>query len=54
MGSGEKFRISWLPSNMIALGISGGRMMEHEWSFHIELIKIRIYIGFGKGYEEFR
>ena len=54
MGSGEKFRINWMPEGIFSLGISGGRMLEHEWSFHIDLIKAQIYIGFGKGYEEFR
>lgn len=54
MGSGKKFRIDWLPEGIFALGMSVGRMMEHEWSIHVDLIKVQIYIGFGKGYEEFR
>lgn len=54
MGSGDKFRIAWMDSRIFALGVSVGRMCEHEWSIHIDLIKVSIYIGFGKGYEEFR
>lgn len=53
MGSGNKFRIELMDRKIVALGFSIGRMCEHEWSIHIELIKIRIYIGFGRGYEEF-
>jgi len=53
MGSGDKFRISWMDWKIWALGVSIGRRCEHEWSIHIELIRIRIYIGFGRGYEEF-
>lgn len=53
MGSGKKFRIDWQHPKFVSLGISIGRMSEHEWSIHIDLIKITIYIGFGKGYEEF-
>lgn len=54
MGSGKKFRISWLHPQVTALGISVVRFGEHEWSIAIELIKFSIYIGIGKGYEEFR
>lgn len=54
MGSGKKFRVSWMPKGIVSVGMSIGAMCEHEWSIHIELIKVRIYIGFGKGYEEFR
>lgn len=54
MGSGKKFRISWLHPNVVSLGISAMYRGEHELSIHIDLIKIGIYIGFGKGYEEFR
>jgi hypothetical protein len=53
MGSGDKFRIGRMPSNILALGMSIGRRCEHEWSIHIDLIVIQIYIGFGKGYEDF-
>lgn len=53
MGSGKKFRITWMESDIIRLGISGGRKCEREWSFFIDLIKISIYIGIGKGYEQF-
>lgn len=32
---------------------SDKKRSEHEVSIHIDLLKTRIYIGFGKGYEEF-
>ncbi len=54
MGSGKKFRVTWLGSNFVSLGLFVGKRCEHEWSIHIDLIKIQFYIGFGKGYEEFR
>lgn len=54
MGSGSKFRLNWLGSNFVSLGIFVGRRCEHEWSIKIDLVKFGIYIGFGKGYEEFR
>lgn len=54
MGSGDNFRFGPMPKGMIGYGISIGRMMEHEWSIHIDLILWRMYIGIGKGYEEFR
>lgn len=53
MGSGNKFRISWMHPNHISLSLSVMYRGEHELSIHIDLIKISIYIGFGKGYEEF-
>lgn len=53
MGSGSKFRIEWL-ERVVSLGITVGRMCEHEWSIHVCLIKIQFYIGIGKGYEEFK
>lgn len=54
MGSGKKFRVKWIEAGTVSLGICGGRRCEHEWSFFIDLIKVEIYIGIGKGYEEFR
>jgi len=54
MGSGDKFRFGWMPRGMFAFGLSIGRMHEHEWSIHIDIIFWRMYIGIGKGYEEFR
>jgi hypothetical protein len=54
MGSGDKLRFKWFESNYVSLGIFIGRRCEHEWSINIDLIKFGIYIGFGKGYEEFR
>jgi hypothetical protein len=53
MGSGKRFRIGLMPYNIVSIGVSVGRKCEHEWSIHIELLVVRIYIGFGKGYEEF-
>jgi hypothetical protein len=53
MGSGNKFRVSWMSNQFMRLGVSVGRMSEHEWSIHVDLIKFSIYIGIGKGYEEF-
>lgn len=52
MGSGDKLRLSWMSSNVIALGFGIIRNGEHELSIHIDLIKVQIYIGFGKGYDE--
>lgn len=54
MGSGDRFRISLMPLNYFSIGIAGGYKLEHVWSLHIDLFKVRVYIGFGKGYEEFR
>lgn len=54
MGSGSKFRINWLPGGNFGLGVHFGVRMEHEVSIDIVLFKLNIYIGFGKGYEEFR
>lgn len=53
MGSGKKFRVSWMHKRHWALGVTFCTRSEHEVSIHIELIKVRVYIGFGKGYEEF-
>lgn len=52
MGSGKKFRVSWMDRRIVAFGISAMYKGEHEFSIHIDLIKINIYIGFGKGYDE--
>jgi len=51
MGSGDKFRIRWT-HRIWSLGISAMTQGEHDVSIHINLIKIEIYIGFGKGYDE--
>jgi len=53
MGSGKKFRVSWETFPVWAVGVSLAFRSEHEISIHIELVKVRIYIGFGRGYEEF-
>lgn len=52
MGSGKRFRVTWMDSRVISLGVSVIRNGEHELSIHIDLVKIGIYIGFGKGYDE--
>ena len=52
MGSGEKFRIDWLHPNVVSIGFAVIRNGEHEWSISIDLIKVGIYIGIGKGYDE--
>lgn len=53
MGSGDKFRFDRMHPGIFALGVSVGRRMEHEWSIAVELLIWRLYIGIGKGYEEF-
>ena len=53
MGSEKRLRIGWMNYPVIAIGLSAALRSEHEVSIHIDLIKVRIYIGFGKGYEEF-
>lgn len=52
MGSGKRFRIDWLPPQVFSFGIGVVHKGEHELSIHIDLIKVGIYIGFGKGYDE--
>ena len=52
MGSGNKFRIRWNSESYVALGIFIGYKSEHAISINIDLIKISIYIGIGKGYDE--
>ena len=52
MGSGKRFRVDWLHPKVVSLGISVIHKGEHEWSINIDLIKVGIYIGFGKGYDE--
>lgn len=53
MGSGDKFRFGLMPKGIWSIGVSVGRMTEHEWSIAVELLIWRLYIGIGKGYEEF-
>lgn len=52
MGSGEKFRVSVMPWQVWSLGIAVAQFSEHRVSISIDLVKISIYIGFGKGYDE--
>jgi hypothetical protein len=49
MGSGDKFSVS--VTDGFGLGIYIDRF-PHSLSIQINLIKISIYIGFGKGYDE--
>lgn len=51
MGAGKKFRVSYM-QGFVAFGFSIVPNGEHALSIHIELIKIGIYLGFGKGYDE--
>lgn len=50
MGSGDRFSITWV-RNSIGVGLFVGRF-PHAISIDICLLKIQIYIGFGKGYDE--
>lgn len=52
MGSGKKFRIDCLHPTVVSFGLAIVRKGEHEWSICIDLIKVGIYIGIGKGYDE--
>lgn len=49
MGSGDKFSIHWMQG--IGFGFHIDRF-PHQVSININLIKVSIYIGFGKGYDE--
>jgi len=51
MGSGPRFSISWMEEQW-CIGIAFVPGMPHRLSFYINLIKLQIYIGFGKGYDE--
>jgi hypothetical protein len=53
MRSGKRLRIGLMPYNIVSIGVSVGRRCEHEWSIHVELLLVRVYLGFGRGYEEF-
>lgn len=53
MGSGKKFRISHHFSRYWSLGVAMSLRSEHEVSIHISLVFLTIYVGIGKGYEEF-
>jgi len=53
MGSGKKFRINWQSFPVYSIGATLAFRSEHEVSIHFEFIKLCIYIGFGRGYEEF-
>jgi len=50
MGSGPRF-VCDLMEEGFGLGIYFGRF-PHAFCMTITLIKVRIYIGFGKGYDE--
>ena len=49
MGSGDKFSIDVMEGWGIGIFASS---FPHQLSIHINLIKISIYMGFGKGYDE--
>jgi hypothetical protein len=53
MGSGKKFRIMWESYPVYSIGASMAFRSEHEVSIHLNFVKLLIYIGIGKGYEEF-
>jgi hypothetical protein len=53
MGSGKKFRIKWESYPVYSIGAALALRSEHEISIHLNFIKLSIYIGVGKGYEEF-
>lgn len=53
MGSGDKFRFSWNMWRHWDLGVAVVFYGEHEVSIYINLVRCSIYIGLGKGYEEF-
>lgn len=50
MGSGPRFKCSMMEG--FGLGIYVMLGFPHALSININLIKINIYIGFGKGYDE--
>jgi hypothetical protein len=51
MGSGDKFKIGWMHGFGFGLGVHVDRF-PHQLSINIILLKVSIYIGFGKGYDE--
>jgi hypothetical protein len=53
MGSGEKFRVRWESFPIYSIGATLAFRSEHEVSICFNFIKLSVYIGIGKGYEEF-
>lgn len=51
MGSGPRFCINKL-RDYWSLGFTFVPGHPHEYSFYLDLIKIQIYVGIGKGYDE--
>ena len=51
MGSGSRFKITYTKEQW-SLGLTFVPGFPHKLSFYINLVKIQIYIGFGKGYDE--
>jgi hypothetical protein len=49
MGSGDKFSIDIMEGWGFGIFFN---TFPHQLSVHISLIKINIYMGFGKGYDE--
>ncbi len=52
MGSGKRFRVKWEQYPSYAIGASLTFNSEHKVSIHLNFVKICVYIGFGKGYDE--
>ena len=53
MGSGKKFRVRWESFPIYSIGATLAFRSEHEVSIRFNFIKLSVYIGIGKGYEEF-
>ena len=55
MGIGDRFRFGSMPKGVWSVGVAVGRLpwTKHESSIHVELLFWRLYIGIGRGYEEF-
>ena len=53
MGSGKRFRVTWETYPVWGFGVSLALKSEHQVSVSICLLKLYIYVGFGKSYEEF-
>lgn len=49
MGAGDKFSISCIQG--VGLGVHFSNF-PHQLSININLLKVNIYLGFGKGYDE--
>jgi hypothetical protein len=52
MGSGKRFRVKWDSYPSYAIGVSLTLNSEHKVSIQLNFVKLHVYIGFGKGYDE--